>query len=246
MLMDDTTHLFLTWVGWSSRQNRRWGIARLSLITAILAIAPGQFTLAQSFPSPTPAPVESPPATRSPQRPLLQIGSQGEIVVELQAMLVLLGYFGGPVDGNYQSSTATAVANFQQAAGLVPDGVMGPNTWAALLPSPENLSPAAIAPQPSPAQPSPAQPSATPTSTASPPEASAPTTSTALPTLRLGDRGFAVERLQERLQVLGVYPGAIDGIFGPATQSAVQALQQRNQLNPDGVVGPATWTVIFR
>jgi peptidoglycan hydrolase-like protein with peptidoglycan-binding domain len=72
------------------------------------------------------------------------------------------------------------------------------------------------------------------------------TATTDLPILRVGMRGFAVERLQERLQTLGFYTGAIDGIFGPATESAVQTLQRANALNPDGIVGAETWTVLFQ
>ncbi|MBD2503325.1 peptidoglycan-binding protein [Anabaena azotica FACHB-119] len=38
-----------------------------------------------------------------------------------------------PVTGNYVDETVTAVENFQQAMGLTVDGVVGANTWAALI-----------------------------------------------------------------------------------------------------------------
>lgn len=215
------------------------------------------------------SPPTAPPAVRterSPlQRPTLQLGSQGVAVAQVQAMLTLLGYYTGPVDGQYQDSTAIAVATFQQAAGLAVDGVMGANTWAALLPSPNeqaaelNLdepaeTPTASVPFPSPSPETPPSESAAPAPSEEAPdedapdedaEAIAPSTA-ALPVLRLGMRGSAVERLQERLRVLGVYSAPIDGVFGPATQAAVRDIQRRNRLDPDGIVGPATWTVLFR
>ncbi len=71
------------------------------------------------------------------QRPILQLGSQGREVSQLQALLTLLGYYTDEIDGIYQESTAIAVATFQQSIGLVPDGIMGPETWNRLLPSPD-------------------------------------------------------------------------------------------------------------
>lgn len=68
------------------------------------------------------------------RRPILNVGSQGEAVLELQAVLKLMGYYAGPVDGVYTQSTAIAVEHFQRDAGLNPDGVVGPNTWDRLLP----------------------------------------------------------------------------------------------------------------
>ncbi|HTX00320.1 MAG TPA: L,D-transpeptidase family protein [Acidimicrobiales bacterium] len=61
-----------------------------------------------------------------------------------------------------------------------------------------------------------------------------------LPTLKLGDSGSAVMRLQQRLTELGYRPGAPDGHFGPDTQSAVLAFQKRNGLARTGIAGPVT------
>jgi peptidoglycan hydrolase-like protein with peptidoglycan-binding domain len=68
-------------------------------------------------------------------RPNLQLGSQGERVVELQAALQLLGFYTGAVDGVYQENTANAVSRFKQAAGLKPDGIVDASTWQKLFPS---------------------------------------------------------------------------------------------------------------
>lgn len=67
-------------------------------------------------------------------RPTLKVGSQGEPVSELQAVLKLLGFYTGEVNGIYNESTANAVSQFQQAAGLNPNGIADANTWQRLFP----------------------------------------------------------------------------------------------------------------
>jgi len=59
-------------------------------------------------------------------------GSRGDDVRDLQALLTELGVYRGAIDGIYGSQTAAAVRSFQQRHGLTPDGVVGPNTRAAL------------------------------------------------------------------------------------------------------------------
>jgi len=54
-------------------------------------------------------------------------GSQGDAVRAVQTKL------GITVDGIFGTGTKAAVAEFQDSKGLVPDGVVGPNTWAALV-----------------------------------------------------------------------------------------------------------------
>lgn len=71
-------------------------------------------------------------------------------------------------------------------------------------------------------------------------------TTVALPILKSGMRGPAVAQLQARLRTLGFFRGTVDGVFGPATQAAVKAAQQRFNLLPDGIVGSATWSGLLR
>lgn len=71
-------------------------------------------------------------------------------------------------------------------------------------------------------------------------------TAVTLPILRQGMQGPAVVQLQERLKTLGFLKEPVDGVFGNATQAAVQAAQQKFNLTPDGVVGPTTWRALLR
>jgi lipoprotein-anchoring transpeptidase ErfK/SrfK len=70
------------------------------------------------------------PATAS--APLLRPGDRGPRVLEVQRRLGALGYWLGPADGIYGTLTQQAVLALQGAAGLRRDGVIGPNTRAAL------------------------------------------------------------------------------------------------------------------
>jgi len=65
-------------------------------------------------------------------RPVLRLGSTGPDVVALQQRLTALGYDTGGENGNFGTSTQTAVTNFQKAKSLAADGVVGRTTWEAL------------------------------------------------------------------------------------------------------------------
>lgn len=64
------------------------------------------------------------------------------------------------------------------------------------------------------------------------------------PTLRMGSQGAFVVELQQLLRSAGFNPGAIDGIFGNQTRSAVIAFQRSKGLVQDGIVGVMTWTAL--
>lgn len=212
--------------------------------------------------------------TEGLERPTLKSGSKGTEVSELQATLKLLGFYGGEVDGVFGQSTATAVSQFQQAAGLPADGVAGPATWNRLFP-PSPI--ATITPPVAPVTRPPTRPANVPippigstkpptisagqaqSAGTAPPATVAPkptqaangtnptsTEAAAFPVLKLGMRGPAVAGLQNRLRAIGVFKGSADGVFGTETQDAVKAAQRKFNLNPDGVVGPATWTQLLQ
>jgi hypothetical protein len=63
---------------------------------------------------------------------MLQIGSSGPAVLALQRRLLSLGYWLVAADGTYDDSTEQAVYALQKAAGIGRDGIVGPETEAAL------------------------------------------------------------------------------------------------------------------
>lgn len=63
---------------------------------------------------------------------LLQRGSRGSTVTNLQNRLKALGWFRGPVTGYYGELTEAAVRNFQRSRGIQVNGIAGPQTQAAL------------------------------------------------------------------------------------------------------------------
>ena len=71
-------------------------------------------------------------------------------------------------------------------------------------------------------------------------------------TLRRGSVGPNVVVIQTELNRISQnYPAipkvpVVDGIFGAATENSVTAFQEIFNLNPDGVVGPATWYALVR
>jgi peptidoglycan hydrolase-like protein with peptidoglycan-binding domain len=66
------------------------------------------------------------PAQDSANRPTLRRGAAGDLVEKVQAKV------GMSVSGVFDGSTEALVRQFQRDQGLVPDGIIGPRTWAAL------------------------------------------------------------------------------------------------------------------
>ncbi|MBE9144148.1 peptidoglycan-binding domain-containing protein [Planktothrix mougeotii] len=171
-------------------------------------------------------------------RPVLQMGSRGKDVSELQATLKLLGYYQGAVDGIYSEQTATAVSEFQTFAGLTVNGITDSTTWNRLFPP---VTPTATSVTNNTVCQPPVVSNSTDTATA----ATTPD-NPSFPILRLGMQGIAVTGLQERLKAKGFLKGGVDGVFGPETQLAVKAAQTEYKLKSDGVVGSETWMILLR
>ena len=150
----------------------------------------------------------------------LRNGSSGSKVKELQRRLKELGYYSNSIDGSFGGKTEDAVKAFQKRNGLTADGVVGDQTLKVL-----NSSSAKKA-----------QDSSSSSSSSSTSDSDS---------LRLGDKGSEVKKLQERLKELGYYKKTIDGVYGSGTVSAIKAFQQRNGLTSDGVAGKATQNKLY-
>jgi len=84
----------------------------------------------------TPTVATTPATTPKPKLTVpaagLKPGAKGAAVKQLQRALKSVGYSPGTIDGSYGPSTESAVKRFQQAQGLVADGIAGTKTLAAL------------------------------------------------------------------------------------------------------------------
>ena len=143
----------------------------------------------------------------------LRLGSSGAAVSNLQRNLQRLGYYNGPVNGNFGQLTQAAVIRFQRANGINPDGVVGSRTLNAIAPVSPNpdrdysgrggLDPFPIA-------------------------------------LNYGENNQRVRQLQQDLQQLGFFQTNPTGYFGPATRTAVTNFQRSQGLIPNGIADSQT------
>jgi peptidoglycan hydrolase-like protein with peptidoglycan-binding domain len=135
----------------------------------------------------------------------------------------------GGVDGQLGPKTKAGIAEWQRRLGIAADGEWGPQTqrstdqffdWIAS----NNM------PTPPPA----------PTEQVDLSALAAAINDAKRQVLRSGSTGDAVKWLQIALNNRGAGL-AVDGAFGPATDSAVRAFQRSNGLSADGICGPQTW-----
>ncbi|MCL2756049.1 MAG: peptidoglycan-binding protein [Firmicutes bacterium] len=183
----------------------------------------------------------------TPPNVVLRQGSSGNDVRQLQWLLNYIAQYyefvpGGLVtDGRFGPMTTNSVREFQRNFGLNPDGVVGPATWNRLYEIFRSIQ----ASSPNPAPIPPVQPPVTPPP---PPPTGNPWPQYPGTLIRQGARGEDVRTIQRMLNAvqrripnLFSPPLAEDGIFGPLTNNAVRAFQQRFGLAVDGIVGPITW-----
>ncbi|HJV46959.1 MAG TPA: spore cortex-lytic enzyme [Bacillota bacterium] len=76
---------------------------------------------------------------------IVKEGSVGGYVWELQGRLKFLGYYHGPIDGNFGWRTYWAVRNFQYEFGLNIDGIVGEETKDRLWRATKNWNPSTTA-----------------------------------------------------------------------------------------------------
>lgn len=160
---------------------------------------------------------------------VLSEGSRGEGVSTVQYLLSVIAYFNSaiptpPYDGDFGPLTRQSVEAFQRSEGLPVDGVVGRDTWNALLRRYDELFatlPALVGEE---------------------------NAETAYPGrfLSEGIEGEDVLRLQRFINLAADRYSYIprvseDGVYGAATAAAVRAIQQNGGITPNGVTGPVTW-----
>jgi N-acetylmuramoyl-L-alanine amidase len=79
--------------------------------------------------------------TRSFGDTILTVGSRHTDVYELQGRLKFLGFYTGPIDGQFGWRTYWAVRHFQYEFGLKVDGIVGPKTKLMLWKATKNWKP---------------------------------------------------------------------------------------------------------
>ncbi|MBR5869479.1 MAG: peptidoglycan-binding protein [Clostridia bacterium] len=161
----------------------------------------------------------------------LSLGDESQAVAVLQYLLAYVAVFDNtippvPVTGYFGPQTRDAVLAFQSGRGLTADGIVGALTWDALYDAYRGII-------------------------LSQPEQSFANTPSPFPGTFLvrGSSGEDVRVLQENLGTVAsvwqeITPPSVTGYFGTATEAAVTAFQELEGIEPNGIVGPLTWTAL--
>jgi len=130
----------------------------------------------------------------------------------VQEKLIQAGVYSGRADGIWGPESQASLERFQQTRNLQVTGQLNPATAATLGVPPGELLSARSAPAPA-------------ASTVAAPEPLSPA---------------VVRNVQHRLRALGFYRGGMDGLWGAATQTAIERFQQGRGLQPTGQLNPVT------
>ena len=172
-------------------------------------------------PIPTPTPIPEPTVDPNAEKyPTLNYGDEGTFVTALQEALTELLYYKSTVDGKYGSATQAAVQTFEKRNGLTIDGVADQELLYLMFEgTPKNYN------------------------------GYRKNIKTVPPiygvTMEYGDKGELVKQLQTRLQELGYYDGEITGTFNRATETALEAFQEKMGITEDGVATTDVQTILY-
>jgi peptidoglycan hydrolase-like protein with peptidoglycan-binding domain len=147
---------------------------------------------------------------------IIQKGSEGATVSNIQTQLKRLGFYAGSIDGVYGNQTEAAVRQFQQVVQLPVDGKVGTQEIAAL----ESYQP--------------------PTVTSSAPTPMLSQIPLSQSQLALGDDHPDVGQLQDRLRSAGFFQGNSTQYYGSITRQSVIDFQRSRGLNVTGIADATT------
>ena len=160
---------------------------------------------------------------------VLRNGSNGYNVTLVQRLLNNAGYGSLVEDGIFGVSTDAAVKQFQRDRSLTVDGIVGSQTWEALLPPTIRRG-----------------------------SSGDDVKGLQMILNQMGYASLVVdgifgshteadvERLQMILNQMGYGSLVVDGIFASNTEAAVKGFQQNRFLEVDGIVGQNTWYALMR
>jgi len=167
----------------------------------------------------------------------LKLGDSGDdvVIIQQQLMRIRENYPAIPliptIDGNFGSSTDSAVRTFQEIFDLAVDGIVGKSTWYRI--SYIYSSVAKLAETIG--------------------EGVSDIFSEEIPniTISTGDTGTYVFLLQSLIDYISVFYPSIppitkDGIFGRATEDAVKSFQSTFGLTVTGIVTPLIWNALYQ
>ncbi len=163
----------------------------------------------------------------------LRYGDNNSNVKAIQTRLKSLGYYTGPVNGNFGPQTQEAVQTFQSLNGLNSDGVAGGTTLEKMFDADAltyRLARGTATPKP--------------TATPTPKPTNAPSYS-ADTYLKVGASGTLVKQMQIRLIELGYLAGEATGKFNNGTLLALMSYQKRHINYADGCAGIETLDALF-
>lgn len=173
--------------------------------------------------------IGSAPATVRP-------GDRGGDVRKVQQALKLLGYYKGKIDGIAGDGTTDAIKAFQKKYRLSQDGIAGKVTIETLFDQKAADDTGKTTTT---------QPVTATTDNGMNGISSIKDIGSAPGTVRPGDRGDDVRKVQQALKLLGYYSGKIDGIAGDGTTKAIKAFQKKHKLSQDGIAGKVTIKSMF-
>lgn len=195
----------------------------------------GYTWLAQGFPLSTPDPTPPPPPAPEPTPPpaprVLGFGDTGDDVKQWQTRLAQRGYWIA-ADGIFGSLTEGITKWFQEARGVGADGLVGPQTRAAMDAAEAEGWRVGVA-DPTPAPPAPP-----------PPPPHPPWPGRYLKNTRPMMSGDDVRTWQARMAQRG-WKITVDGWYGKESDKVCRGFQRDKGLLVDGIVGPSTWNAAW-
>lgn len=170
-------------------------------------------------------------------------GSSGDEVVKIQKRLAELGFYDGAIDGDFGNQTEKAYIAFQQAAGVLVDGIAGSDRdvlYSDDAPSANAKAEEKEEVKTDNEEKAPAEEA----KTDDEPKTEAATEATAPAYAQNGDFTEDVLDVQQRLYELGYFGIEPTGFFGDYTTEALMSFQLCNDLEITGEINEATFNAL--